>query len=732
MLDLDAGIESDLGIDSIKRVEILTALQKLGTPEQQQSVQGIMNKLTSARTLREIADLIAGSVGVTAAAAPAPPIPTPVALAAPAASTGHDYLAELVQIASERTGYEPDMLGLDAGIEADLGIDSIKRVEILTALQQRATPAEQAQIQAVMEQLTSARTLREIADRIAAAIGQPESQPAPAAQAAAQVPRFILTTADKPRSQSKPQYYPGRVCLITDDETGIASALADDLKSNGERALLLRHSPDASTRAPGDVFTADLSDPAQIDALVGTIRQQFGPIGAVIHLLPLRAGQPAMQSSFPEWRDLVRLDVRSLYALARATENDLKQTGRAGGALFAAITARGGAFGLQPNGPFSPTHFAVADFTKTLALELTGVLCKVVDLDPTDPNPILRQKLIDELTSPDDTLQVGLPGDRRLTVVPQIAPLDGATIRQIQRDWVFLVTGGARGVTAEIARQLAERYQPTLILAGASPLPSGPEPADTAGITEIPRLKSALTARLRASSTTVKPAAVEAALQRLLKDREIVQSIENLRRTGAKVEYHSVDVRNETAFGELIDRIYTDHGRLDVVVHGAGIIEDKLIKDKTPESFDRVVHTKADSAFLLSRKLRPESLQCLLLMSSVTAAFGNRGQADYAAANGIMNALSVLLSAQWPAHVVAMNWGPWASSGMVSEEVRQQFLTRGIQMIPLEGGAQSALREIEAGPQSDPVVAMGEGPWREIALPAGTPRTQVHPLGSLK
>jgi NAD(P)-dependent dehydrogenase (short-subunit alcohol dehydrogenase family) len=230
----------------------------------------------------------------------------------------------------------------------------------------------------------------------------------------------------------------------------------------------------------------------------------------------------------------------------------------------------------------------------------------------------------------------------------------------------------------------------------------------------------------------VKPAAVEAALQRLLKDREILQSIESLRRAGAKVEYHSVDVRNEAAFGGLIDRIYAGHGRLDVVVHGAGIIEDKLIKDKTPESFDRVVHTKADSAFLLSRKLRPESLQCLLLMSSVTAAFGNRAQADYAAANGIMNGLSVLLSAKWPVRVVAMNWGPWGSSGMVSEEVRQQFLSRGIQMVPLDAGAQAALREIEAGPQSDPLVAMGEGPWREIALPAGTPRVQIHAFGSLK
>ena len=711
MLDLDVGIESDLGIDSIKRVEILTALQKQGTPEQQQNVQAIMNKLTAARTLREIAELIGGAAG-TSPAPPAAPSPAPA---------GRDIIEELRRVAAERTGYPPDMLDLDLGIESDLGIDSIKRVEILTALQKLGTPEQQQSVQAIMNKLTAARTLREIAGLIAGTVSS-----APAAD----VPRFILTAVSKPRSQAKPQYYPGRVSLITDDETGLASALADELKRNGERPLLLRHSPDATISA-GDVFSTDLSDPAQVESLIGAIRQQTGTIGAIIHLLPLRSGPPALPGAFTEWRDLVRLDVRSLYALARAAENDLKQAGRAGGALFAAITARGGVFGLQPNGPFSPTHFAIADFTKTLALEFTGVLCKVVDLDPTDPTAILRQKLVDELTSNDDTLQVGLPGDRRLTVMPQIAPLDGTVTRPIQRDWVFLVTGGARGVTAEIARQLAEHHQPTLILAGASPLPAGPEPPDTAGTTELPKLKAALTARLRASSATVKPAAVEAALQRLLKDREIVQSIEGLRRAGAKVEYHSVDVRNEAAFGALIDRIYQEHGRLDVVVHGAGIIEDKLIRDKTPESFDRVVHTKADSVYVLSRKLRPESLQCLLLMSSITAAFGNRGQADYAAANGIMNGLSVILSGQWPGRVVAMNWGPWASSGMVSEEVRQQFLSRGIQMIPLEGGAQSALREIEAGPQSDPVVAMGEGPWREVALPAGTPRTQIL-FGSLK
>src|SRR5262249_43235886 len=146
-------------------------------------------------------------------------------------------------------------------------------------------------------------------------------------------------------------------------------------------------------------------------------------------------------------------------------------------------------------------------------------------------------------------LQVGLPGDRRLTVLPRIARVSKEPVRHISSDWVFLLTGGARGITAEIARLLAQRYHPTLILAGASPQPAETEPAETAGIQEPAALKAALTARLRATAATVKPAEVEAAYQRLLKRRQILQTLEELRRHGARVEYDSVDVRDEAAFG---------------------------------------------------------------------------------------------------------------------------------------------------------------------------------------
>jgi acyl transferase domain-containing protein/NAD(P)H-dependent flavin oxidoreductase YrpB (nitropropane dioxygenase family)/NAD(P)-dependent dehydrogenase (short-subunit alcohol dehydrogenase family)/acyl carrier protein len=700
MLAMDAAIEADLGIDSIKRVEILSSFQRLCTAEEQAALHGAMDKLTSATTLREIAERIASVLA-----------PAGASVAQPAAA--RDVAGELVKIVSERTGYPAEMLAMDAAIEADLGIDSIKRVEILSSFQRLCTAEEQAALHGAMDKLTSATTLHEVARHITAALAlEPPAESA--TEKTAPLARCVPVIAERPY-RGKQRYYPGRVCVITDDETGIAAGLAEELQRAGEHPVLLRHSPDA-TLAVNGVHSTDLRDPAAIQSLIESLRAKYGRVGAVIHLLPLRAEHASVARDLAEWRERIRLDITSLYALIRGTEKDLRETGRTGGALLAAITASGGDFGLGPSAPAAPTYQAIVDFMKTAALEVPEARAKVVDLDASDPAAILQQKLVDELTSDDDTLQVGLPGDRRLVTLLRQAPLGSEALRQIAPDWVFLLTGGARGITAEIARLLGSRHRPTLILVGSTPYPEKAEASETAGVHDPARLKAALAASLRATSPSVKPADIEAAAQKLLREREIRGTVESLRELGCRVAYHAVDVRDEGAFGGLIDNIYRDFGRLDVVIHGAGIIEDKLIRDKTPESFERVLHTKADSVFILSRKLRADDLRCLLLMSSVTAAFGNRGQADYGAANGVLNGLALELAARWPAHVVSMNWGPWDHSNMVSEQVRRQFVERGVQPIPPAAGAEAALREIESGGQAEPVVVVGDGPWVKEAL----------------
>ena len=186
-----------------------------------------------------------------------------------------------------------------------------------------------------------------------------------------------------------------------------------------------------------------------------------------------------------------------------------------------------------------------------------------------------------------------------------------------------------------------------------------------------------------------------------------------MRESGARVEYYQVDVREGEAFGSIVDRVYQTHGRIDGFIHGAGIIEDKLIEDKSLESFNRVFDTKTDSAFVLSRKLKADSLKFLILFSSIAGRFGNGGQTDYAAANEVLNKLGIYLDRQWPGRIVSMNWNPWAGAGMASPEVQRRFAEQGIQPILPPAGRLALDEEIRHGQKGQVEVIIGNGPWNK-------------------
>ena len=175
MLGLDMEMESELGIDSIKQVEILAALQAKfpGAPEIPAS------ELSSLRTLQDVVDSIAD---FASAAAPAG-VTAAAAAAGPSVSAGEVVLA----IVSEKTGYPADMLGLDMEMESELGIDSIKQVEILAALQAKFPGAPEIPA----SELSNLRTLQDVVDSIAGFAAGAVSAPAataPAAGPAAAVP----------------------------------------------------------------------------------------------------------------------------------------------------------------------------------------------------------------------------------------------------------------------------------------------------------------------------------------------------------------------------------------------------------------------------------------------------------------------------------------------------------------------------------------------------------------
>lgn len=649
-------------------------------------------------------------------------------------------LAQLLDLVSERTGYPKEALSIDLDLEADLGVDSIKRVEILGTLAESLDlTAGMSSGSLKMEELSAIKTLRGIAEYVLSAVGDPEpalaAEPAkngkpalpPAAAPAAiqahpgarqgDVQRLVVRLIDAPLP-ARPKFpTPAGTVLVTDDRQGTARELADRLGELDVRVALVQHAK-AGEPAPKNAFAADLTDPASVSALLDKIRAEAGPVAGLIHLLPL-ADEIA--------GDRVRTEVKSLYLLARGLEADIREAGKSNGGVLLSVTGLGGqmGFGELPD-DISVGHGGVSGFTKCLGYEWPEVAVRVLDVNPETPATRLAELILSELGDPDGPFEVGCDDDARVTWQCDPGPIDkaDATPIELSKTDTVLITGGARGVTAKVALEFATRFGSKLVLVGSSLEPTA-EPAEFAGLTAVGELKPAIMMWLQAEGKPSAPANVESAFQRLKKDREIRGNLAAIKAAGGSVEYKAIDVRDAVAFGALIDDLNAKGG-IAGVVHGAGVIEDKLLKDKTPESFDRVFGTKVDSALTLAAKLDPKKLKFFSLFASITSRYGNRGQSDYAAANEVLSKLAADLDRKWPARVVSIAWGPWSEVGMVAD-LEKHLVARGLKLIEPSVGANFAVDEVIFGEKGEieVIVAGGTDAPSRVARPAAESATPV-------
>ncbi len=440
-----------------------------------------------------------------------------------------------------------------------------------------------------------------------------------------------------------------------------------------------------------------------------------------------------MPERLTDWRTCTQIQAKSLFHLVQTCATDLHAAGASNCGQVVACALLGGAWGRNgTSGAGLPTGGAANGLLKTLRIEWPAVPAKTIDFNVSLPPEHMAQCILDELLHPSLHTEIGYPTKVRTVFdpAPAVRTPTGPVQLEPQRDWVVLVTGGARGITAEITAELLVPGM-TLILVGRAPEPQ-PETPLTAGIEDIARLRQVFLEQAKRKGEALKPVAIEQNIRDLLRDRTIRTNLAQFREQGALVEYCPVDVTHEAALGELIAGIYQRHGRLDAVIHGAGIIEDKRIVDKNPRSFDRVFDTKVDSIFLLSRYLRPERLKLLVLFGSVAGSFGNLGQVDYAAANELVNRFAWYLDRQWPqTRVVVLNWGPWDVTGMASDAVNEQFKARGVIPITPASGRRFFAEEIRYGHKGDTELVVGtfEGPSQEAyavaALPI--PSSALHP-----
>ncbi len=659
MLELDMALDADLGIDSIKRVEILSALQER-LPEAPVIKPEHLGTL---HNLRDIAAFLAG--GERRAATQS------VADVRSHTERGNEGVERtLLEVIAEKTGYPSEMLELDMALDADLGIDSIKRVEILSALQERLPEAPVIK----PEHLGTLHNLRDIAAFLTNspngrnATEEPAAngrrQPAggadqPADAGRSPLERSVLRAVPLTNASARPalRLQPGALIWIASDDEELSRALDQLLRARGYHPRCL---PIADL--------CRLERPATLGALV--IAASRRPVEAA----------------------LLKHALFSLQHVGPA----LRAAGQQGGALFVTVSRLDGAFGLEDlDGGRDPIDGGLAGLAKTAGHEWPDVHCKAIDLagDFTDANEAAAA-LIEEMFR-SGPAEVGLARGQQRTLERIGQPLTAGAATPFQPGDVIVISGGARGVTAETAVALAHSFRPTLVLLGRTPEPAQ-EPEWLASLTGESEIKRELGNRANGSASLK---LIGEQYRQVSAHREIRRTLARIEAAGSRALYRSVDIRDAAAVKNVLTTICQQlNAPIRGIIHGAGVLADARIEDKTVEQFERVFATKVAGLRALLHAVDPDELRALVLFSSSTARFGRAGQVDYAIANEMLNKLAQQQARRLPrCRVVSVNWGPW-DGGMVSPALKKVFAQEGIGLIPLEEGANYLVEELRAPP----------------------------------
>lgn len=649
---------------------------------------------------------VASPVALAPVAVAAPVATAPVA--APAAAPAAKMKDILLSIVEERTGYPSDMVGLEQNLEADLGIDSIKRVEIVGALLQSLPPAYGSALGEARSELNTRATLADMLKMLeglkvgeaAVPFELAEANPIATAPAVSHSPRHIVVAeAQAIAPQALRQFEPGYF-VLTADHQGLALRLQEWLEQRGCTVSLL--SP------------ALLADEESLQVWCReTAANPDKSVAGVIHLAALGAHALPRDAELAAWQRELLVNEKSLFLILHALAAQLRSD-----AHVFAVSALGGLFardGGAADGSLS-LQGGGSGLIKSLREERPALRTRAIDLDPALADAELLAIITAELQLVGGRQEVGYPAGQRTLFRTQAEEVPAQELQALPNAAVVLATGGARGITAEVLRELALPGN-VLVLTGRSALHE--ESPATQALRSESELRQHFIGEVRAGRLQLTPAQVQQKVAALVGLREMHSNIADLRQRGATVEYVAVDVTDEPALQRLLADLRQRHGKVSGVVHGAGVIEDKLLEDKTPDSWMRVVGTKVNGLLLLQKHLLADELQFFAVFSSVAGRYGNSGQLDYATANELMSRLCCQLQRQWGERVkvLSLNWGPWGptlfGAGMVTAETEKKFADKGVALVSAAQGRRLFGEALCLQASHRVEVVAGDGPWEQ-------------------
>ncbi len=701
----------DLGVDTVKQAEMFATIREAYGIERDPDL-----KLRDFPTLADVIRFVhertpqaatAAAPAVAAEPAPAAPVATAPAPAASepateaaveaASADGDPVQARVLGLVAGQTGYPVEMLDLDLDLEADLGVDTVKQAEMFATIRE-AYGIERDPDLKLRDFPTLADVIRFVHERAPAAAApaaEPAAQATPDGAVRAAPQAGDLAAADRvPRRVPVPLLRPpldlckptgvaigkGSRVLLAADQGGVGVALAKRLRKLGAEVLLVDDAPDADTlRERIQKWTAD------------------GPVHGVYWLPALDAEPAIAEMDLEGWRERLRVRVKLLYETMRALGG---QVGGAGTFLVAA-TRLGGWLGYDADGAVAPMGGAVSGFTKAFKREQPDALVKVVDFEPGRKTAQPADLLVEETLRDPGAVEVGHARGQRWTVgLAERPAADGQPGMDLGPESVYVVTGAAGSIVSAIVADLAAAGGGgTFHLLDLTPEPDPADPDLRRFAGDRDGLKRDLAERMRARGERPTPALIERQLAGLERGHAALAAIEAVRQAGGTGCYHGVDLTDATAVAAVVDHVREASGRIDVLVHAAGLEISRMLPDKEAREFDLVFDVKSDGWFNLLHAVGDTPLGATVAFSSVAGRFGNGGQTDYSAANDLLcKSTSALRGSRPGTRGIVVDWTAWAGIGMASRgSIPKMMELAGIDMLPPESGIPTVRRELVAG-----------------------------------
>ena len=708
MLDLDLDLEADLGVDTVKQAEMFAAVRAAYNIPRDENVK-LRDFPTLAHVIRFALagqPVLTGVVNDAVIDVPSAPAVDEVLAPAPAVvSASEESIREKVlEIVAEKTGYPKDMLDLDLDLEADLGVDTVKQAEMFAAVRAAYNIPRDENVKlrdfptlahvihfALAGQPVLAGAPQEKAQAAKATV---TAQPAPSVvvrprpalasfDAANSIPRRVPIPILRPRlTMCKPTGVtlgPGSRVVLMPDKGGVADALAKRLQTIGVEVLRIEGAPDA-------------------DALVDRLHQwtATGPVQGVYWLAAIDHEPSLRTMNLADWREALRVRVKLLYRTMRALYEQIA----APGTFLVSATLLGGQHGYDDAGALAPLGGPVVGMTKTYKRERPEVLVKAADFELGYDALELAEILIEETLRDPGAVEVGYKEGERWTIGLREQPAaDGQPGLTLDSNSVFVVTGAAGGIVSAITADLAAASGGTFYLLDLVPEPDPDNPDLARFANDRDGLKRELFTRIQARGERATPALVEKELTALERAQAALTAINAVRDAGGTAHYCSVNLTDGEGVSRVLDQVRKNSGRIDVLLHAAGMERSHFLPDKDPREFDLIFDVKSDGWFNLLRGIGEMPLGATVAFSSIAGRFGNAGQADYSSANDLLCKITSSFRTTRPGtRGIVIDWTAWGGIGMATRgSIPKMMELAGIDMLPPEAGIPLIRRELTTG-----------------------------------